>query len=131
MKKHLLIVSAFLLATATYSQWTPIPVESTTTPVVALTGMKGTLFAGFNGDGIFVSTDSGDSWTDVSGDLPDKNINYLFGATTDEPYLVGTQGGPFVGGIINGNGQYINATGTGLPSTDITYFGKADDVEEL
>lgn len=131
MKKHLLIVSAFLLATATYSQWTPIPVESTTTPVVALTGMEGTLFAGFNGDGIFVSTDSGDSWTDVSGDLPDKNINYLFGATTDEPYLVGTQGGPFVGGIINGNGQYINATGTGLPSTDITYFGKADDVEEL
>ncbi|KAF0204205.1 MAG: Peptidase S8/S53 subtilisin kexin [Bacteroidetes bacterium] len=131
MKKTLLIASALLLATLTYSQWTPIPVENTTSPVVALSGMEGTLFAGFDGDGIFVSSNAGDSWTDISGDLPNKNINYLFGATTDEPYLVGTQGGPFVGGIINGNGQYVNATGTGLPSTDITYFSKADDVEEI
>ncbi|MBK6346623.1 MAG: T9SS type A sorting domain-containing protein [Bacteroidales bacterium] len=131
MKKNLLIASAFFLASLTYGQWTPISIENTTTSVVALTGMEGTVFAGLAGDGIFVSSNAGDSWTDISGDLPDKNINYLFGATIDEPFFAGTQGGPFVGGVINGNAQYINATGTGLPSTDITYFGKSDDVDEL
>ncbi len=131
MKKNLLLASALLLATLTYSQWTPIPVENTTTPVTTLSGMEGSVFVGFDGDGIFQSSDAGNSWTDISGNLTNKNINFLFASTLDEPYLVGTQGGPFVGGIIDEDGVYIDATGTGLPSTDITYFSKADDVDEI
>lgn len=66
---------------------------------------------------VFKTTDAGNSWQDVSGNLPDVPVNSIqLDATYPNTIYAGTDIGPFV--TYNG-GKSWQALGTGFPSVEI------------
>jgi hypothetical protein len=126
MKKHVLFMITLFLAVIAHGQWTPVPIGTTTTDIVALTGIADTVVAGFAGDGIFKTTDLGNSWNDISGDLGNKNLNnvtigpwpFLFVSTNTGPYFTLDQQ------------SYTAAQTAGLSSTDVSMYFVGGELEE-
>jgi uncharacterized protein (TIGR03437 family) len=77
--------------------------------VRAFTRHNNSVFAGLNGDGVFVSTDDGASWSPRSGGLGNQQVNAL--ASDGSRLLAGTEGGVYRS---LDNGQSWNLTNTGI-----------------
>jgi len=118
MKKLLLLSQFILTALFVSAQWTQVSIGNSTAPVSCLTNDDVSLAVGTSGDGIFRTMDNGSAWTDISGNIGNKTINYL--SIASPIVMVGTQNGPFFTGDFE---NYTDATSTGLTSTDVTYYG--------
>ncbi len=123
MKKLYFILSFLSITSLASAQWTEVSIGNTTAPVSVLFSnnlVSGdeSVVVGTAGDGIFRSTNNGGDWTDVSGNIGNKSINFLDGAETI--YFVGTQDGAFLTVDLL---DYMDNTGSGLPSSDVTFYG--------
>jgi len=118
MTKLLLFLGFMALASFSYGQWTPVSVPGSSALVTELfTDPMGNLVVGTDGDGIFMTADAGLSFTDISGNIANKSINYLSGELP--LLLVGTENGAFLTADLV---DYLNMAPTGLASNDINYF---------
>lgn len=118
MKRFLLSGIIMLCVVVNHAQWTPITIPNTSTAITNLNSLVDTVYAGFNGDGIFKTTDLGATWSDISGNLSEKNINKITpggGAIL----FVGTTNGAF---LTFDQQSYDNNTSTGLSNTDVTHY---------
>lgn len=119
MKKNvfsaILFVFGFQVAVA---QWAPVQVGNSNAGISSMYSWMDEVFVGTLGDGIFRSTDNGESWTDISGDIGNKTINFIDGAETI--MFVGTQDGPFLSVDLM---SYTSASGSGLGSLDVSFYG--------
>jgi hypothetical protein len=128
MKKNVLL-TLFFACTLQFAmaQWEPVQIGNSSAAVSVLQYdilAENGLFVGTDGDGIFHSQDNGNSFTDISGNIGNKNIRSFWGAGT--VLFVGTQDGVFfTADLMN----YMDATSTGLGSTDVTYFGIGSSAE--
>jgi len=128
MKKNLLF-TLFIAFTMQFAmaQWEPVQIGNNSASITTLQYdilAENGLFVGTDGDGIFHSLDNGNSFADISGNIGNKNIRSFWGAGT--VLFVGTQNGVFfTGDLMN----YMDATSTGLGSTDITYYGIGSSAE--
>jgi len=128
MKKNLLF-TLFIACTMQFAmaQWEPVQIGNNSASITTLQYdilAENGLFVGTDGDGIFHSLDNGNSFADISGNIGNKNIRSFWGAGT--VLFVGTQNGVFfTGDLMN----YMDATSTGLGSTDITYYGIGSSAE--
>jgi hypothetical protein len=128
MKKNVLLTLIFACGMQlAMAQWEPVQIGNSSAPITVLQydiSMETGLFVGTDGDGIFQSLDNGSSFTDISGNIGNKSIRSFWGAGT--ALFVGTQNGLFfTGDLMN----YMDATSTGLGSTDITYYGIGSSAE--
>lgn len=123
MKKSLLFFALLSTITLTVdAQWQPVSIPGVSTPVSTVHSFfSANVFAGTRGDGIFYTSDYGDTWTDISSNIGNKDINFVFGDIDGEiSILSGTLDGAYV---------YSSSTGLhtpvseGLENNDITYFG--------
>jgi hypothetical protein len=125
MKKLLLFIFSTSMAIVVYGQWTPIPIGNTTTEPTSMSGVADSVVVSFAGDGIFKTLDLGNSWVDVSGDLPNKYVNevlpgpgpMLFVSTNDGPYYTMDQS------------SYTLAS-TGLDNTDVSFYYIGGDLDD-
>lgn len=70
-----------------------------------------------NSGHLFATTNGGQSWSDISGNLPDTPINSVVADPTDSKTIyVGTDVGPF---LTTNGGQRWFALGTGLPRVSV------------
>jgi photosystem II stability/assembly factor-like uncharacterized protein len=81
-------------------------------PALALSGTN--LFAGTGGDGVFLSTNGGVSWTAVNNGLTNHKISCI--AVNGTNLLAGTSGGVFRS---TNSGTSWTAVNTGLTSTEV------------
>jgi len=126
MKKSLFFSFAFLVGMFVYGQWTPIPIGTATTEVSSMTSYVDTVLVGFAGDGIFKTTDLGNSWTDVSGNLSNKNINTIQAGPW--PFVfVSTTTGPF---YTLDQQSYMATPTTGLSNTNVNFYFVGGELEE-
>lgn len=122
MKKHLLFIFAVIVTNFVFGQWIPIPIGSATTDPVSMSSYGDAVTVGFDGDGIFQTTDLGNNWTDISGDIGNKHINQVIGGP--ETFLfVATDNGIFYN---LGDNTYVNTTGSGLTTTDANLYFVGD-----
>ncbi len=126
MKKLLLVACMFIFMGSINAQWTSVTIPNTNTDISNLTSLLDTVYAGFKGDGIFKTTDLGSTWTNVNGDLTEKNINKIIpgGGTI---LFVGTENGPF---ITFDQLTYNDNTSTGLTNTDVTHYWIGGDNDD-
>lgn len=118
MTKLILFISFVAVTNLTFGQWTPVSISGSSAPVTELfSDPTGNLVVGTDGDGIFMSADGGLSFTDISGNIANKSINYLSGELP--LLLVGTENGAFFTADL---ADYINVAPSGLASNDINYF---------
>jgi hypothetical protein len=120
MKKLYIIFSLLVYSTFITAQFTEVNIGNPSASVSTLnclnyTGDE-TVVAGTYGDGLYSSSDNGTSWQDISSNIGDKMINYVYGA--EGLYFVGTNGGAFIGI----EGDFIDNTGTGLPNTIVKLY---------
>ncbi len=120
----ILILGSLLLN----AQWTEVSIGNSQAGISVLYSnniVSGdeSILAGTAGDGIWRSTDNGGSWTDISSNIGNKNINFLFGAETI--FFAGTQDGAFLTVDLS---EWIDNTGTGLASTDVSFYGIGSSV---
>lgn len=126
MKKLLLFCVFTTLMSHSFAQWTTITIPNTASGITSLNVAADTVYAGFDGDGIFRSTDLGNSWSDISFNLANKNINNL----QMGPYpviFVSTENGPY---FTIDQQSYTPAMTTGLTNTDVSHYwigGNLDD----
>lgn len=128
MKKTLLISYLFLIAFVATAQWTEVSIGNGNAPISVLFSNNlvsddQSVLAGTAGDGIFRTTDNGANWSDISGNIGNKTINFLDGAETI--FFVGTQNGAYLTIDLV---DYMDNTGSGLSSTDITFYGIGSSV---
>ncbi|MCF8369778.1 MAG: T9SS type A sorting domain-containing protein [Bacteroidales bacterium] len=123
MKTQLLFASLLLLANGLFAQWEPIPVGSSSSDVTSMFTYVETLIVGTDGDGIFKTDDNGANWTDISGNLANKNVNDIRGGGGPTIIWVATDNGPF---FTSDHINYENATSTGLTNTNINYYWFGD-----
>ncbi|GEM_PF-1187121 len=127
MKKNLFMTILLACGLQTMAQWEPVQIGNSNAAVTAIQYdiiAGGGLFVGTDGDGVFHSTDFGNSFTDISNNIGNKNIRSFWGAAT--VLFVGTQNGPFVTFDL---ASFQDATSTGLGSTDVTYYGVGSSAE--
>lgn len=130
MKKLYFIISLLFYSIGITAQFTEVNIGNPSASVSTLHCLNfagdETVVAGTYGDGLYKTADNGTSWQDISSNIGDKMINYVFGA--EGMYFVGTNGGAFLG--IDGN--FIDNTGAGLPNTNVKYYNiaSADEVND-
>ena len=123
MKKLLLFIQVFIISLFATAQWTEVSIGNGNAPVSVIfssnivTGDE-SVVVGTDGDGIFRTTDNGTTWSDISGNIGNKSINFVDGG--ESIYFVGTQNGAFLTVDL---ADYIDNTGSGLTSSDITFYG--------
>jgi len=115
MSRFILIIALlFVLNVQSYSQWqqTSLP---TTAKVNTLAISGSGIFAGTNGDGVFISTDNGENWDNINDGLQSKVIYALFiNGTT---IFAGTATGV---SISENNGLNWDTINSGLPGEPVT-----------
>ncbi len=124
MKKITLISIAVITAATAFAQWQSVPITGNNSDVTSMFTYVETLMVGTAGDGIFKTEDSGDTWTDISGDLGNLFVNDIRGGGGPEIIWVATQNGPY---FTMDHQNYANYTSTGLTNTDILYYWFGDD----
>src|SRR5262249_4841525 len=84
-----------------------------------------TVYAGFNGGGVFKSTDGGASWSASNGGLTSTNVPSLaWGPGTPAPVYVATNGGVFKS--TDGGSSWLPSN-NGLPTTSLQSYAVAID----
>ncbi|MBN1340945.1 MAG: T9SS type A sorting domain-containing protein [Bacteroidales bacterium] len=118
-------ISLFLSAFALYAtaQWQNIAIPGSTAGITSMFTYGEALMAGTAGDGIFTTGDNGNSWTDISGNIGNKNINDIRGGAGPEVIWAATENGIF---FTQDHSGYDNNTGTGLTTTDANYYWLGD-----
>ncbi len=127
MKKSLLFLAltAFCLFDV-QAQWQAVSIPGVTTPVSTVSSyFSSNMFAGTRGDGVFYTADYGNTWTDISSNLGNKDINYVFGDLDEGlSLLIGTTNGAYI--YFHSTGQHTQVS-SGLDNNDVTYFGLYPD----
>lgn len=126
MKRSLLFTAVVLvICHAAIAQWQPVSIPGITKPVsyiVPAYSEDDGLLAGTWGDGLFYSDNQGESWTNITYNIGNKNINFIMG-NPDDVVIAGTTGGLFA--MIQNN-NYLNFT-PGLANNDIISYGSFND----
>lgn len=123
MKKTFISILFILSAYWVDAQWQNIAIPGSTAGVTSMFTFGETLMAGTAGDGIFTTEDNGTNWTDISGNLGNKNINDIRGGAGPQIIWVATDNGIF---YTEDHASYNNNTGTGLTVTDVNYYWFGD-----
>lgn len=126
MKRSLLFTAVVLvICHAAIAQWQPVSIPGITKPVsyiVPAYSEDDGLLAGTWGDGLFYSDNQGASWTNITYNIGNKNINFIMG-NPDDVVIAGTTGGLFA--LVQSN-SYQSFT-PGLANNDITAFGNFNE----
>ncbi|MGB9702635.1 MAG: WD40/YVTN/BNR-like repeat-containing protein [Candidatus Kapaibacteriota bacterium] len=98
MKKFLLIFGLLFLTSVLYSQWEPINKNLFGGDIISLASNDSCLFAGTTGQGIIVSTDKGNSWSQSGLDFSSVtsiqiNGKNIYAATIDAGIFLSTYNG--------------------------------------
>jgi hypothetical protein len=126
MKNFLLNACFLMILSGLQAQWTTITINNTNTDISSLAAYVDTVYAGFEGDGIFKSADLGSSWTDISGNLTNKYINNL--QLGPWPMIfVSTNNGPYYTMSFD-QSTYFDGSGSGLTTTDISTYWLGGDL---
>lgn len=85
-----LFVFTAIFISQTAAQWQPVTIPGVTTPVSTVFSFYeiDELIAGTRGDGVFYSMDQGETWTDITLNLGNKNVNYVLGSVENCIYGV-------------------------------------------
>ena len=126
MKKNLLLFVLSIFAGNLFAQWTTITIPNTSTAISNLNSLVDTVYVGFKGDGIFKTIDLGNNWTDISGNLSEKNINKIIPGG-GSILFVSTENGPF---LTYDQQSYTDNTSTGLGNTDVTHYYLGGDTDD-
>ena len=118
MKTTGLQMIMLLATTGLFAQWEPVPVGTSSAAVTSMFAFADTVMAGTDGDGIFKTTNLGNSWSDISGNIGNTFINDIRGGGGPLVIWASTDNGAYF--TIDQN-DYLNCA-SGLPSNDITYF---------
>ena len=123
--KTKLIFTAFLLCTTTlFGQWTPVNNGLPDFPPTAIWPLLDDMVLGTYGGGIFNTTDNGENWNDISGNLGNLFVNDVRGFASTTSLLVATAGGPYSTLDLS---DYSNNNSTGLSTTDVNYYWWGDE----
>ncbi|MBN2174744.1 MAG: T9SS type A sorting domain-containing protein [Bacteroidales bacterium] len=109
-------------ATFLFAQWEPIGISASDAGITSMFSYGETVMAGTDGDGIFKTEDSGQNWTDISGNLPNNSINDIRGGVGPQVIWVATQDGAY---FTIDHSNYSNCS-NGLTNTDVNYFWFGD-----
>ena len=124
MKKYIVLIGIFqfVLSGFIVAQWTPINSGLGSHNPTSMYGWYGidAVWLGNTGGGVFRTTDNGDNWININGDMANLNVNDIRPFGTGTSMFVATEGGPF---FTMDEITYTNVTSTGLTNTDINYFG--------
>ncbi len=124
MKGISTILIGLLFNTIMMAQWTPVNNGLSNTSVTAMVAVFDTLYAATDGGGIFKSTDNGDSWTNINGNLGNLNVDNMFiYSNVVTLVFAATAGGPF---STTDGSNWTDNTGTGLANTDVTLYAPAE-----
>jgi hypothetical protein len=117
MKNFVSIIILFLtLYGQSYAQWQKTNFPSTT-KVNTIAISDSNIFAGTNGDGIFVSTDNGENWVSINEGLQNKIVHTIFiNGTT---IFAGTETGA---SISTNNGLNWSTVNSGLSDKGVWSF---------
>jgi len=124
---HLIIlVFSITAVSSVHAQWTAVNNGLANTSITSMFTYVDTLIVGTNGGGIFKSTDNGDTWTNISGNIGNLNINDIRGGGGPQVIWAATAGGAF---HTTDHANYSDNTSTGLSTTNISYywFGDSND----
>ena len=107
---------SFILCVQSYAQWEETNLPDTV-KVNTLAVSDSSIFAGTDGDGIFVSTDNGESWVSINEGLQSKIIRtiFIYGTTI----FAGTETGA---SITADNGKTWNTINSGLDGKGVWSF---------
>lgn len=123
MKKSLLFLALTALCLIdVQAQWQAVSIPGVTTPVSTVSSyFSSNMFAGTRGDGVFYTADFRNTWTDITSNLGNKDINYVFGDLDNGlSLLIGTTNGAYI--YLYSTGQHTQVA-SGLDNNDVTYFG--------
>ncbi len=124
MKKLLLQIALAFCASTLFAQWVPINNGLDDYSPTALWPFAEDMVLGTNGGGIYKTTDNGDNWTNINGNLGNLNVKDLRAFASLTSMFVATDGGPYATlDMMN----YTNCTSTGLSNTDVNYFWWGDE----
>jgi len=116
MKRLLLLIAVALLASGVNAQWVSNGPDSAVVECLAVSGTS--VFAGTVREGIFLSTDSGGSWTAVNTGLPFGSFAYVSSmAVSNANVFAGTVGGGIF--LSTNNGGSWSAVNTGLTTNRV------------
>lgn len=124
MKKNLLLIILLFCAYSLSAQWIQITNGLPDYPPTALWPFEEDVVVGTYGGGLFKTTDNGDNWVDINGNLANLNVKDIKGFSSVTTMFVATDGGPF---FTYDQTDYIDCNTGGLSNTDINYFGIGDD----
>ncbi|MCB0807273.1 MAG: hypothetical protein KDC05_15855, partial [Bacteroidales bacterium] len=118
MKKILLIVCAAIVWTTSQAQWQPVPVSGSSADVSSMFCFGDDLMVGTLGDGIHKTTDNGDTWENVTGNMGNLFVNDIRGGGAPTVIWAATQGGAF---YTTDHQNYQNCS-NGLTQNDVRHF---------
>jgi len=114
-----IIALLFVLYVQSYTQWQKTNFSSTV-KINTLAISDSSIYAGTDGDGVFVSTDNGESWVSINDGLQSKVIYTIF--INGKTILAGTETGAYAS---TNNGLNWNAINSGLPDNPVWSFTKS------
>jgi len=119
MKRLTLQLAIILCVTSSFAQWVPVNTGLGDYTPTTLWSFAEDIVLGTDGGGVFKTTDNGDNWTDINGNLGNLYVNDIRGFASLTSMFVATDGGPFVTLDMV---DYIDCTSSGLTNTDVNYF---------
>ena len=117
-----IILLSFILCTQSHGQWQKLNLPDSV-KVNSLAVIDSNIFAGTDGDGIFLSTDNGKNWESINDGLQSKVIHKIFldGITI----FAGTDSGAY---ISTDNGFNWNAINSGLSGLGVWSFAVSKSI---
>lgn len=114
-----LFVFTAIFVSQTAAQWQPVTIPGVTTPVSTVFSFYeiDELIAGTRGDGVFYSMDQGETWTDITLNLGNKNVNYVLGSV-ETVFMVCSIDGLYV--YLKESNQHVSLS-SGIENRDITF----------
>ncbi len=114
-----IILLSFIFSGEFFAQWEKTNFPSTV-KVNTLAISDSNIFAGTEGDGIFVSTDNGENWIDRNNGLQDKVIHTIF--INGKTIYAGTETGAYISTNNGKNWDIINSGLSGLSGLGVWSF---------
>ncbi|MCF8262056.1 MAG: T9SS type A sorting domain-containing protein [Melioribacteraceae bacterium] len=124
MKKIITFFAVLFIIAAAHvnAQWTEVNNNIGSKTITSMFAFGEDLMVGTMGGGIFKSSDYGDSWIDVSGDITSKNVNDIRGGAGPQVVWAATDNGLF---FTQDHTSYIDGT-SNITNKDINYFWFGD-----
>ncbi len=108
-----------LLANVISAQWAQVNTGLTNLNVTSMFAYEEVLIIGSMGGGVYKTTDSGNDWIDINGDLANKNVNNIHGGLGPDVVWVATDNGIF---LTLDHVTYSNQNSGGLSNTNANYY---------